>query len=303
MVTVDLPIEVLGFAGLTFIVLLAGFIYFLMYWMDMRSKNPELHAFNKARGKPFPDVVSLVDLSGRHFFFNAEKDKPHDVKLKKDDYGLMLDSRLASKRPRSRLEDGVSLMYYGTNFHFPVDPNGARTIVQLVRKIREEYPKLNFIRDDIVLLELLIKSGEDIAHDVDIVLEMYPLEAICETPEAKAGTLKSKVRKALYGEEEKESDKIVCVTSNELVDTIEEIKGKLKEWRVEPGWFSMKEGLELLPIGTTAADMKRAVTIEKINTQNELGKPLEWWKELAIPAMYSAAIMVVAYLVIASFKT
>lgn len=301
MVSVDLPLDILGLIGLIFLGLVGGFIYLLMYWMDMRSKNPELHAFNKARSKPFPDVVSLVDLSGRHFFFNAEKDKPHDVRLKKDDYGLMLDSRLASKRPRSRLEDGVSVMYYGTGFHFPVDPNGARTIVQLVRRIRKEYPQLNFIRDDIVLMELLIKSGNDIAHDVNIVLEMYPLEAVEETTETKTVTLKSKVRKALYGEE-KETDKILYVTSNELVDTIEEIKGKLKEWRVEPGWFSMKEGLELLPIGTTAADMKRAVTIEKINTQNELGRPLEWWKELATPAMYSAAIMVVAYLVITAMK-
>lgn len=276
MVSVDLPLEILGFAGIAVTALIFGFIYLFMYWLDMRNKNPELHVFNKARNKPFPDVVSLVDLSGRHFYFNAEKDKPQDVRLKKDDYGLMLDSRLASKRPRSRLEDGTSIMYYGTNFHFPVDPNGARTIVQLVKKIRKEYPELNFIRDDIVLLELLIKSGEDIKHDVGNVLQMYPLEGM--------------------------ADKTIHISTEDLVVLIEEIKGKLKEWRVEPGWFSMKEGLELLPIGTTSADMKRAVTIEKINTQNEMGKPLEWWKELMIPAFYASAIIVVAYLVISAMK-
>lgn len=275
---VNIPLDYIAIAGFIGMVLFVGFVYFFMYWSDMRSKNPELHVFNKSRHKPFPDVVALIDLSGRHFFFNAEKEKPHDVKLKKDDYGLLLDSRLASKRPRSRLEDGISIMYYGTNFHFPVDPNGARTIVQLVRKIRKEYPALNFIRDDIVLMELLTKSGDDIAHDIGVVLEMYPLEAPESPIEAKT------------------------MTKTTLVHLFEEIKGKLKEWRVEPGWFTMKEGLELLPIGTTSADMKRAVTIEKINTQNEMGKPLEWWKELMIPAFYSAAIIVVAYLVIAAMK-
>lgn len=286
---VNVPLEYIGGAGILFMALIIGLVYFFIYWSDMRSKNPELHVFNTARHKPFLDIVALIDLSGRHFFFNAEKDKPHDVKLKKDDYGLMLDSRLASKRPRSRMEDGISIMYYGTNFHFPVDPNGARTIVQLVRKIRKEYPQLNFIRDDIVLLELLTKSGEDIAHDIDIVLEMYPLVTICKTD----------IKKVPNG---KEKDKIECITKDDLIKLMKDIKGKLKDWRVEPGWFSMKEGLELLPIGTTSADMKRAVTIEKINTQNEMGRPLEWWKELMIPAFYASAIIVVAYLVITAMK-
>lgn len=270
MVSVDLPLEIIGIAGIGAMILIVGFIYFLMYWLDMRSKNPELHVFNTARNKPFPDVVSMVDLSGRHLFFNAVKDKPYDVKLKKDDYGLLLDSRLASKRPKSRLEDGTSIMYYGTNFHFPIDPNGARAVVQLITKIRKEFPKINFIRDDIVPLELLTKSGDDLLHDAGTVLEMYPYEegeARIRTPE-------------------------------ELVETIEEIKGKLKEWRVEPGFFSMKDALSLLPIGTTSSDMKRAVTIEKINTQNELGKPLEWWKELSGPFMLMVGAIVVTYMIL-----
>jgi hypothetical protein len=286
---VNIPLEYLGFAGLIVMAMFIGLVYFFIYWSDMRSKNPELHVFNTARHKPFLDIVALIDLSGRHFFFNAEKDKPHDVKLKKDDYGLMLDSRLASKRPRSRLEDGISIMYYGTNFHFPVDPNGARTLVQLVRKIRKEYPQLNFIRDDIVLLELLTKSGEDIGHDIKIVLEMYPLESLCET-----GT--EKVAKG------KEKDKIECITEDDLVKLLKEIKGKLKDWRVEPAWFSMKEGIELLPIGTTSADMKRAVTIEKINTQNEMGRPLEWWKDMLPVFILGMSAMVIAYLVVTAMK-
>ena len=286
---INIPLEYLGIAAIIVMAMLIGLVYFFIYWSDMRSKNPELHVFNKARAKPFPDVVALIDLSARHFFFNAEKDKPHDVKLKKDDYGLLLDSRLASKRPRSRLEDGISIMYYGTNFHFPVDPNGARSIVQLVRKIRKEYPQLNFIRDDIVLLELLTKSGEDIAHDVSIVLEMYPFEAYGTEP----------IQKVSKG---KEIDKIVCTTPEDLKTLIEQIKGKLKDWRVEPGWFSMKEGLELLPIGTTSADMKRAVTIEKINTQNEMGKPQEWWKDMFPVFILGMSAMVVAWLVISAMK-
>lgn len=166
--------------ALAFLILFAALFYFASYWMDLRQKCPELDVYLAARKKPRPLIVNLVDLSGRILTFKGTKVRPQDPHLKKDDYGLLLDPRLASKMPRSTLEDGTPTLFYGANFHFPIAPNGARTIVQLIRRIRRDYPQLNFIRDDIVLIELLTKSGEDLPKDISTVLAMYPQEEVVE---------------------------------------------------------------------------------------------------------------------------
>lgn len=162
--------------ALAFLAMFGALAYFASYWMDLRQKCPELDVYLAARKKPRPLIVNLVDLSGRILTFKGTKARPQDPHLKKDDYGLLLDPRLASKMPKSTLEDGTPILFYGANFHFPISPNGARTMVQLIRKIRKEYPQLNFIRDDIVIMELLTKSGEDLPRDITNVLAMYPQE-------------------------------------------------------------------------------------------------------------------------------
>lgn len=92
------------------------------------------------------------------------------------------------------------------------------------------------------------------------------------------------------------------LTEGQLKTIIEEIKGKLKTWKVEPGYFTMKEGLELLPIGTTSTDMKRIETITKINTQNDMAKAGENYMMYLYVVGGLATVMVVAYMVIGAFK-
>lgn len=305
MVSIDLPMEVLGFIGLVIMALFAGCVYFGTYWLDMRQKNPELHVMTAARKPPFPKVVVMVDKSGRHMFFNGIKEKPQDAKFKEDAYGLKLDPALASKMPQSRLEDGTPILYYGVNFHFPTDPNGARAIVQLVKKIRKEYPQLNFIRDDIVLLELLTKSGEDLPNDVKVVKNMFPFEASAEqgTPQKPTafGWLKG-TKNPSENTDTTEAKEQTQLTEKELVNLIEEIKGQLKSWKIEPSSFSMKEGLDLLPIGTTGTDMQRIESITKIATQNDLSKDKPGWEDAAKFLAIIVGIVVVAYMVISAFR-
>ncbi len=275
MVMIDLSYEILGAIGVIEFLLFAGLVFFGTYWLDIRSKNPELAALNDARKKPFPPVIGLVDLSDRVLFFSGVKDKPHDVKLKKSDYGLLLDPRLASKMPKSRLEDGTPFLLYGVNFHFPISINGARTIVQVIRKIRDEYPKINFIRDDFVLLELLTKSSsEDLYHDIKEVLKTYPVEA--------------------------ESEDII--TEEILANTIEEIKSRLKDWGIKSGWVSLKEGIDSLPIGTTSMDMKRVETTARDLERNDMQGEKHTWDDAAKFLVVGVVIIVVSYMVITAMK-
>jgi len=249
MVSINIGYEMLGLAGVIVFVLFGASVYFGQYYFNMKSKNPELHVLNKARDAPFPPVITMVDPSGRQLYFNGDKERREDAKLKNEDYGLLLDPMLMGKLPESRLEDGTRQYFYGTGFYFPTSPNGARTIVQLIKKIRKEYPMLNFIRDDITLIELLFKAGSDLPKDIETVIKQYPLEDY-------------------FGDDVVQQDINVDV----LTSTFEEIKGKLKAWKVTPGWFSMHEGIALLPIGTQSNDMKRLETITKIHTMTDILK-------------------------------
>jgi len=276
MVSINIGFEYLTIAGVVVFVLLAAAAYFGQYYFNMKSKNPELHVLNKAREAPFPPVITMVDPSGRQLYFNGEKEKKENAKLKNEDYGLLIDPLLMGKLPESRLVDGSRQYFYGAGFYFPTSPNGARTIVQLVRKIRSEYPQLNFIRDDITLIELLFKTGSDLPKDIATVIKQYPLEDY-------------------YSDEQLlEQD----ITAESLAVIFEEIKGKLKKWKVEPGWFTMHDGLALLPIGTQSNDMKRLETITKISTMNDVMKEPAPWEGIAKVCILSASIIVVSYMVI-----
>lgn len=278
---IDIGFEYITIAGVAIFILFAAAAYFGQYYFGMKSKNPELHVLNKARDFPFPPVITMVDPTGRQLYFNGEKERKEEAKLKNEDYGLLIDPLLMGKLPESRLVDGSRQYFYGAGFYFPTSPNGARTIVQLVRKIRKEYPQLNFIRDDITLVELLFKTGSDLPKDIETVIKQYPLEDY-------------------YAGNDAVLDQNIDVDT--LVALFEEIKGKLKAWKVEPGWFSMHEGLSLLPIGTQSNDMKRLETITKINTMNDVLKEPPVWEGLLKIAVIVGGLLVLAYMIIVNVK-
>lgn len=295
----NLPFEVIITLAIMLLGSVFAAIFFGNYYFDMKSKHPELHVLQKARKAPFPPVVAMVDPSGRAYFFNAEKEKKQDCKLKKEDYGLLLDPNTVSKMPKSRFEDGTQLFLYGAGFHFPTDPNGARTIVQQVRKIRDNYPQLNFIRDDIVLMELLTKSGTDLPRDIEKVMKMYPVEEYFEDLE-KGWESNPKKRNKREQEQIDSQLGFKNITGEDITTVIEDIKGKSKLWRVEPGYFSMHEGTALLPIGTMSSDMKRLETITKINTMNDMAKEAAPWDSLVRFFLIIMAAIVIAWMVISA---
>lgn len=259
-------------------VIVAGMLDFLLifwlgnYWWDIRNNYPEIHAHKAAKEKSHPPVIDLVDNSGRHFIFSGEKEKNHSLTLKNEDYGLMLDPALSSKMPADHFLDGTRVLSYGTTFHFPVDHLGARGVIQMVRKIRELYPKLAFIRDDFVLLELLQKSATDLPDDIKVVLENYKQDA--------------------FNEE--------ILDKDEFVKMIEEIKKKLKEWKLESGFYTLAEAISKLPFGMMAVDVKRAVNLAKAEERNDnQQKDADMWKYL-IMALCVIGAIVVSWMVITS---
>ncbi len=300
-VNMDIPLEYIGAAALLIMGLFLGFFYFANYYMVMRSKHPELHVLQTARKKPFPPVIAMIDPSDKIIMFNGILEKKTDIKLSKQDFGLLLDPHQVTKMPKSRMEDGTGIFLYGAGFHFPTSMNGARTIIQFVDRIRKVHPQLNFIRDDIVLIELFTKSGMDLKVDIANVLKMYPLDKEGNTNDMLKIELDNiqdltKTELASYlASSEGTSLKLIV---DDIAEMVETIKGETKGWKVQPGFFSMHDGISLLPIATMSSDLTRLETVTKMNTANDFMKEADPWMKVVTIVVIMLVVLVVSWMVI-----
>ena len=302
----NVPIEYIGAAAILILGLFLGFFYFANYYMEIRRKHPELDILNRSRNRPFPPIIEIVDPSDKTLMFNGVLEKKTDIKLAKKDYGLLIDPKQLTLMPKTRMEDGTNRFFYGAGFHFPTSPNGARTIVQFIDKVRKEYPKLNFIRDDIVLIELFTKSGTELPKDVKNILKMYPLEnpiiTIDESERMGFEEIALMDEKEQLEYHKKQADKEDRLTVDKIVELVEDVKSKIKGWKVEPGYFSMHDGIALLPIATMSSDMTRLETITKMNTANDFMKaPDPWMATVKFVALVGGGLLL-AYMIITAMR-
>lgn len=256
----------LGAIGVVILIDLLVIVFLANYWWDIRSNYNEIHVHKAAKDKPFPPIIDLIDNAGGHHQFNGVKETPHSLTLKNEDYGILVDPSLSSKRTSDRMEDGTKILFYGTRYHFPIDSVGAQGVIQMVRNIRKTYPKLDFIRDDFVLLELLQKSATDLPEDIKVVLQNYKQEAFNKEP----------------------------ITEEELCTIVEEIKVKLKEWKVESGFFSIADAISKLPFGMMATDVRRVVALAKAEERNDMAQKFDdMWKYIIMCLVILGSIVVI----------
>lgn len=234
--------------------LLALFValgYFVSFWNNIRKKHPELPVFRIARKFPFPPIIALVDGAGKIMFFNGLKKKKSDVQFNKDDYGLLIDPAILTKKPRSSLADGTPVYFYGTDTYFPTDPLAIRSIMQLINYMRNEFKIFEYINEDIILMELLLKEGDDLLKDCETVIKRIELDKIV-TVEQDGVEVERQI-----------------VEPEELAYAIEVSKMELKTEKISNGYFSFNDGLSRLPLGTVAGDFKRAIQLAETAAKAE----------------------------------
>lgn len=277
----ELPMSVGGFIGIISIAVFLTWMYFFFYWSDMRKNQPELHVMKKSRDDHLPIIVT-VDKAGRLIWAIGDKDKDYSVSFKKNDYGLLVDPALLARAPKSTLIDGIPIYFYGTDTYFANDLQGIQAITDMIRKIRQEYAILEFVRDDFVLMELVTKSGEELIHDCgEVIARFLPDDALLEAQGVDA---------------EKK------ITKYDLAETIEVIKASLKSMKVETGFFSVSEGIDRLPFGITAGDFERTKTLTTIAVENDMQNKHEEWMFVMKMFMAGAFVCILGFIIIDAVK-
>lgn len=259
-----------------------AFMFLLSYYFDIKNKQPELDVLRQCRKKPYPPLVVQADGAGQLTFFAGVKEKKSDVAfMKKDSNGMLLDPAILTKKPRNHLVDGKSVYFYGTDTYFPVDLLGSRAVVSLIHQARAEYEVFDWIKDDVVIMELLQKEGDDLLIDCERVLKRFRLD-----------------ESIIVLDDDGEQMQRAKVLPNELSYAVEKLKGELKDRRIENGWFSINDGLERLPLGTVAGDIKRALQLEAVATMNDSGEMDKKWIIAATVFAIVAGVLILAYMLI-----
>lgn len=256
--------------------------YLFSYWNNIRSKMPELDVLQQCRKRPFPPLIIIIDGAGRMLFFVGEKDKKTDVKFKKDDYGLLIDPAILTKKPKSTLIDGTTVYLYGTDTYFPIDPLGARGIVQVIRQIRKEFALFDYVKDDVVIMELIMKEGDDLLKDCETVMQRIDANQGVQEIDPDTGEI-------IEREE---------VTALELKYAIEESKKKFKTYGVSDGYFSFNDALERIPLGSTSGDFNRAIQLAQYGERNEMGSTEQKWWIAAMVFSIVAGVLILAVLIL-----
>ncbi len=259
-----------------------AFMFLLSYYLDIKNKQPELDVLRQCRKKPYPPLVVQADGAGQLTFFAGVKEKKSDVAfMKKDSNGMLLDPAILTKKPRNHLVDGKSVYFYGTDTYFPVDLLGSRAVVSLIHQARAEYEVFDWIKDDVVIMELMQKEGDDLLIDCERVLKRFRLDD-----------------PIIVLDDDGEQIQRPKVLPSELSYAIEKMKGELKDRRIESGWFSINDGLERLPLGTVAGDIKRALQLEAVATMNDSGEMDKKWIIAATVFAIVAGVLILAYMLI-----
>lgn len=230
-------------AGVTAI-LLAICLYLAYFYIEQKKKYPESVIIAESDKKKIPIIEVIDSTNTRHTFLAKKKDKM-DYKFKSD-FGLQVDPNNLTVVESERYPRGQPVYRYVPDFYAPVGVKGSRAILELRNHIRKEHPELDFIIDDLTLINLvLVDSSDKLAHDCRIILEQY--------------------------EQSYDEDGFEEITESVLVETIESIKDEIPSIQLKPGFINFRNAVKLLPIGVTALDIK---TIEQkvtaINNQSKI---------------------------------
>lgn len=216
-------------------------VYFLSeFYLKVKKQAPSILVFRKAYKEHKP-VVEVIDGAGNLHHFVGEKDKKYDVDYKKKDWGIKIDSIYSTISPEERLPNGVPILRYGINFHFPTDSRGLHSLIALLRYIRSEYDQFDIFSDDMVLIELCDMDSDELENSIKLKLKDFDPD---------------------YNEDDE-------VRVAEMVYAIERIKAELPRLNIRSEPLSITSGMKLIPNAFTAQDYNKGLQLKEYQVKQE----------------------------------
>lgn len=119
---------------------------------------------------------SYTDLAGTKIEFECKtnKDSPGLVK----NVHTLVNPNLVSTRQRGRLANGIPTLDYVAPYHFPFSKTDALALVQTKEYVRDNFPQLNWVEDDLDIIMLIFCNSKYLYENcVNIVVSYMEMGA------------------------------------------------------------------------------------------------------------------------------
>ena len=186
---------------------------------------------------------------------------------KNKDWGIKIDSIYSTISPEERLPNGVPIIRYGINLHFPTDSRGTHALISLIRYIRSEWPIFDVFTDDMVLIELTDIDSEELEESIILKLKDFDPD---------------------YNEAD-------TTRITEMVYAIEQIKGELPNLKIRSEPISIAAGQRLIPTAFTAQDYNKGLQLKEYQVKKEGQWDTKVWTYATIMIVSICALGAVVY--------
>ena len=223
------------------VIILLVMVYFLGdFFLKVKKQAPSILVFRKAYKEHKP-VVEVIDGAGNLHHFVGDKDKKYHVDYKNKDWGIKIDSIYSTISPEERLPNGVPILRYGVNLHFPTDSRGTHALISLVRYIKDTFPIFDVFTDDMVLVELTDMDSDELKESIMLKLEDFDPD---------------------YSEDDE-------TRITEMVYAIEQVKAELPNLKIRSEPISIASGQKLIPTAFTAQDYNKGLQLKEYQVKQE----------------------------------
>jgi len=154
------------------VLLAAGWLAFGLRIYDDWQWVPERGKIKTCRKKGL-DLLAIVHPgTGKTILFPGKKKRKDDVKFQTPGFGVQVDPDFSGHSEPMRLQKGLNLHIYPSTHPTPVSVKNMAALTQLVGKVRERWPSVNFLSDEEVIA-LVNKPRDFLDHDCQVYQEKY----------------------------------------------------------------------------------------------------------------------------------
>jgi hypothetical protein len=153
------------------LMLVFGVFAFVLYLdrSDTKRYSAGMAPIAKSCYKNHTTFCRLVDKAGTEVTFESVTDIEHPGLVENEH--TLVNPNLVSVKQRGRLTNGVPTLNYVLPYPFPMGFTSSLAIVQLVKKIREDFPALSFIADDLRIISLAFCSDKYLVANCRTAIE------------------------------------------------------------------------------------------------------------------------------------
>jgi hypothetical protein len=260
-------------------------------------------------------IIKIMDLSGFAMSFLGVVEDNKSIYFGEERLSLRVrPSFLTLAEPV--IEDGIRTYYYMANWYFPSGFKGLQCMTQVVDTVKDKFPKLGFIKDELAILtSACVDDGADLLFNSEQLLKEYEQEDFLisnemPVPETVEEPMLDENGEIILDEEGnpvlEEVDKLdddgnviyvkaEIMEKQDLVDELKRARAYMMSLNLRPGLIDMKRAMTFIPGKADGKNIDTLVKIEVAKKEAEMKQEDNLSRNMVIAIGMLAAMVIICY--------